>query len=420
MSSTPSRVRGTRDLLPEEARCHRLVVDLAREQARLSGFAEIQTPILESLDVFCRTLGADSDVVHKEMYVFPDRKGDQLCLRPENTASVVRAFLEARLESPQRFFYHGPMFRYERPQAGRQRQFSQIGVELLGLEAFTADIEVIATGVAVLEALKIKNVHLEMNSLGTPEDRVSYRERLVAYMTAHRDTLSKDSRARLESNPLRILDSKDAGDRSLLAEAPQLQDSLCTASVEAFQRVCSGLDALGISWTLNPHLVRGLDYYCHTTFEFTSTALGAQATVMAGGRYDGLIRDLGGPDLPGVGWAAGIERLMLLAQAQPPLHPSVIVLPLSEATTRCALEVWRDLKAGGISTMLAPPMALKKGLRQANRVQAAWAVMVGEDELAAGQVLIRNLETGEQHHLLRGDVRAWAARTAGHAKESTF
>src|SRR5256714_12228463 len=312
--------RGTQDLLPETMRRHRRVSDTAREQARLYGFAEIATPVFEFTEVFARPIGEHTDIVAKEMYTFNDRGGEEITLRPENTAGVVRAVLSNGLtqSTPLKFFYSGPMFRYERPQKGRFRQFHQIGVELLGVAQPQADIEVIALGHRVLKALGIADrVVLELNTLGDPESRSAYRDALVAYFSARVSELSEDSRRRLERNPLRILDSKDPGDQRLAAEAPDFAEYLNEASGEFFTRVRDGLDQLGIADRLNPRLVRGLDYYTHTAFEFVTTDLGAQGTVIGGGRYDGLVELMGGPAMPGVGWAAGIERLALLIAETP-------------------------------------------------------------------------------------------------------
>ena len=305
-------VRGTQDLLPEAMRRHRQVKEAARMTAELYGFAEIATPIFEFTDVFARPIGEGTDIVSKEMYTFEDRGGEEITLRPENTAGVVRSILSNGLvqSAPLKFFYEGPMFRYERPQKGRFRQFHQIGVELIGVAQPQADIEVIALGCRVLRALGIENrTVLEINTLGDPESRVAYRHALTAYFSDHVSELSQDSLRRLERNPLRILDSKDESDNRVAADAPSFAEYLTAESQDFFVRVRDGLDALDIRYQINPRLVRGLDYYTHTAFEFVTSDLGAQGTVMGGGRYDGLVELMGGPALPGVGWAAGIERL---------------------------------------------------------------------------------------------------------------
>ncbi len=310
-------VRGTHDLLPEEMRRHRRVIETARAAAERYGYLEMATPIFEFSEVFKRTLGDTSDIVTKEMYSFTDKGGEQLTLRPEATAGIARAFISGGLSQhlPLKCFCSGPMFRYERPQKGRQRQFHQIDIELLGVPGPAGDIEVIACGAAVLRDLGILDrTVLELNTLGDGESRAAYREALVGYFSAHRDRLSADSRDRLARNPLRILDSKDPGDRRLVADAPDFGEYLNQKSRDFFSAVTEGLERLGIAYRLSPRLVRGLDYYCHTAFEFTTTHIGAQGTVLGGGRYDGLIELMGGPPTPGVGWAAGIERMAMMLE----------------------------------------------------------------------------------------------------------
>ena len=296
------------------------MIETGRAVAARYGYAEVATPIFEFTEVFARTLGETSDVVTKEMYSFTDRGGEALTLRPEYTAGVARAFISGALGQnlPVKLFCSGPMFRYERPQKGRLRQFHQIDVEVIGAPEPLADVEVIALGAQILRALGLaEHVRLELNTLGDPESRQAYRDRLVGYLSAYRDRLSPDSQARLERNPLRILDSKDEGDREILKGAPTLDASLNEASKAFFAGVRAGLDALGIAYAINPMLVRGLDYYTHTAFEFTTDRLGAQGAVLAGGRYDGLVAAMGGPDTPGIGWAAGVERLAMLLDETP-------------------------------------------------------------------------------------------------------
>ena len=314
-------VRGTHDLLPDQALAFRRVVDAARMVAGRYGYREMATPIFEFSEVFKRTLGDTSDIVTKEMYTFTDRSGAEVTLRPEGTAGVARAVISGGLAQhmPLKYFYAGPMFRYERPQKGRLRQFHQIGVELLGVAEPIGDVEIIALGAAILDELGVaERTTLELNTLGNTESREAYRGVLVDYFEARRDELSEDSLSRLTRNPLRILDSKDPGDRAVVAEAPLLGDSLDALSADFSASVQAGLDRLGIVYDLNPRLVRGLDYYCHTAFEFTTDSLGAQGAVIAGGRYDGLVGQMGGPETPGIGWAGGIERLSMLAGEPPP------------------------------------------------------------------------------------------------------
>lgn len=391
-------VRGTHDLLPDDMRAHRAVIDRARATAMLYGFEEMATPIFEFTDVFVRTLGDTSDIVTKEMYTF-ERSGDSITLRPEGTAGVCRAFISNGLTQslPLKAFYAGPMFRYERPQKGRQRQFHQFGVELLGVDSPKADIEVLGLGAHILDALGLKDkVTLELNTLGDSESRAAYRDALVAYFGAYKDDLSEDSRMRLEKNPLRILDSKDEGDRKLVADAPVLSAYLNDASRAFFDELLDGLAAMGITYTVNPRLVRGLDYYCHTAFEFTTTALGAQGTVLAGGRYDGLIGMMGGPATPGIGWAAGVERLSMLVQDVPAKPRPVALVPMGEAAEKVALELADRLRRGGFAVDMAYGGNMKKRMKRANTVNAVAAVILGEDELARNEAAVRDLDSGEQ------------------------
>lgn len=392
-------VRGTHDLLPEAMRGYRHVVDTARRIVERYGFDEVATPIFEFSQVFKRTLGEATDVVTKEMYSFTDKGDEEITLRPENTAGVARAFISEGLaqQVPVRYFYAGPMFRYERPQKGRQRQFHQIGVELIGLPQPQADVEVIAAGVRVLEALGVLGeTVLQLNTLGDTESRAAYRDALVAYFEKHREGLSEDSQARLERNPLRILDSKDETDRGIVADAPLFGDFLNAESTEFFDTVKAGLDALGIAYTVNPRLVRGLDYYCHTAFEFVTTALGAQGTVLAGGRYDGLIKMMGGPDTPGVGWAAGVERLSMLCSDVPEARRPVALIPLGSEAEQEIFKIAERLRAAGFRIELGYSGNLSRRMKRANRVNASAAVIVGEDELTRGAATVRNMESGSQ------------------------
>ncbi len=401
-------VRGTHDLFGETIRRHRHVIDTGRATAALYGYEEIATPIFEFTEVFKRTLGDTSDIVTKEMYTFAmgagkgsskDEENATITLRPENTAGVARAFISGGLaqQVPVKAFYAGPMFRHERPQKGRQRQFHQFGVELIGVAQPQADIEVIACGAHILEELGLSDaVTLELNTLGDPESRTAYREALVAYFSAQEDKLSEDSRDRLTRNPLRILDSKDEGDRRLVADAPLFEDYLNAESRDFFAAVREGLESLGIAYRLNPRLVRGLDYYCHTAFEFTTDRLGAQSAVMAGGRYDGLIETMGGPSTPGVGWASGVERLAMLLATDIPAPRPIAVVPVGDAAQATALKVTQDLRHAGFVAELGYSGNLKKRLQRANKSNARAALLLGEEELAAGSATLRDLDSGEQ------------------------
>jgi histidyl-tRNA synthetase len=392
-------VRGTRDILPEAMRPHRHVVDTARDVAARYGYDEMTTPVLEFTEVFKRSLGDTSDVVTKEMYTFSMKAGEQITLRPEATAGIARAFISGGLANqlPLKVFYTGPMFRYERPQKGRQRQFHQIDVELLGVAQPLGDVEIVAVGAHILEALGVLDrTVLELNTLGDPDSRRTYRAVLVEYFGAHKDRLSRDSLERLDRNPLRILDSKDEGDRQVVVEAPLFGDYLNQFSRDYFERVKAGLDALGIAYEINPRLVRGLDYYTHTAFEFTTSELGAQGAVLAGGRYDGLIETLGGPATPGIGWAAGVERLAMMLTAFPPAVRPVAVVPVGAEAETAALALTQRLRHDGFTVELGFSGNLSKRMKRANKISAAAAVILGEDELARGVATVRDLDTGEQ------------------------
>jgi histidyl-tRNA synthetase len=391
-------VRGTHDLLPDDARRHRHVEQTAFTVAERYGYGEIMTPIFEFTEVFSRTLGETSDVVTKEMYTF-ERSGESLTLRPEGTAGVARAFISGGLAQclPLKLFYRGPMFRYERPQKGRQRQFHQVGVEFLGVESPLADVEILAMAWQFLTELGLGgNVRLEINSLGTASDRIAYAKDLREHFSAHHHRLSDDSKARLEKNPMRILDSKDEGDKVLVAEAPLITDRL-TEGQAHFDAVLAGLDRLGIAYTVNPRLVRGLDYYCHTAFEFVTTDLGAQGTVLAGGRYDGLIGMMGGPATPGIGWAAGVERLALLAGDVAQTQRPIAVIPMGDEMA--ALEVAQRLRTVGLAVHMGYSGNMKKRLERANKANARTAVILGQDEAARGAATVRDLDTGEQREV---------------------
>ncbi|MFI4987119.1 MAG: histidine--tRNA ligase [Alphaproteobacteria bacterium] len=392
-------VRGTRDLLPEESRRHRHVAETARRTAELYGYDEVSTPIFEFTEVFQRTLGDTSDIVTKEMYSFTDRGGDQLTLRPEATAGIMRALISGGLSQhlPLKFFCSGPMFRYERPQKGRYRQFHQIDVELIGVPEALGDVEVIALGAHILDALGILGkTTLELNTLGDGESRAAYRAALVAYLGQHRAALSADSLARLERNPLRVLDSKDEGDKRIVAAAPVFFDYLNESSSTFFAKVTSSLAALGIAYELNPRIVRGLDYYCHTVFEFTTSELGAQGAVIAGGRYDGLAETMGGPPTASVGWAGGIERLAMLTAALPAVPRPVAVIPIGSAAETAALKIARELRQRNMAVELGYHGNLARRMKRANKVNARIAILLGDDELKRGSASVRDLDTGAQ------------------------
>lgn len=392
-------VRGTRDLIGEDQRRHAHVIDTARRIAATYGFDEWATPVFEDTRVFSRTLGDTSDVVTKEMYSFTDRGGESITLRPEATAGVCRALVSNGLTQslPQKVFCAGPMFRYERPQKGRYRQFHQIDVELIGPAEPLADAEVIACGWDILTALGVAgDTVLEINTLGDAESRAAYRSALVEYFTAHRSALSEDSLARLERNPLRILDSKDEGDKRVVAGAPTIAAHLTDAAARFYDALKAHLTRFRVPFRENPRIVRGLDYYNHTAFEFVTTRLGSQGTVMGGGRYDGLVAEMGGPPTPAVGWAAGIERLSMLIDEAPAAPRPVAVVPVGEAAEAPALDILQTLRRAGLRAEMSYRGNLKRRMERANRIGARAAVILGEDEAARGVVQVKDLASGAQ------------------------
>ncbi len=412
MATTLQPVRGTHDLLPEDFAKHKAVADLARHIGARYGYAPVDTPIFEFTEVFHRTLGDTSDVVSKETYTFTDRGGESLTLRPEFTAAIVRSFISNGQQQhvPCRYFYHGPAFRYERPQKGRMRQFHQIGCELLGAPQWQADVEMIALARDILEALGIaQHTTLELNTLGDSESRAAYRDVLVAYFKQHEAKLSEDSKTRLAKNPLRILDSKAEEDKAIVKDAPRLGDHLNETSREFFTNLCAGLDALGISYRINDTLVRGLDYYNHTVFEFTTDKLGAQGTVLAGGRYDALVATMGGPDTAGIGFAAGVERLSALRDElgiTPPaaVTTEIAIVPLSDALSHQALKLAHDLRGVGYHVDMAYSGNAGKRFKRADKLGAALAIVLGDDEHARGEVTFKHLGDGTQRAVKHADI----------------
>jgi histidyl-tRNA synthetase len=401
MANALQPVRGTRDLIGDEAARHTHVVETARRVTALYGFSEWQTPIFEDTKVFSRTLGETSDVVTKEMYTFDDRGGDSITLRPEGTAGVCRALITNGLTQtlPQKVFYQGPMFRYERPQKGRYRQFHQIGVELLGPNVPLADAEVIDCGWHILNELGIaKDVVLNINTLGDTQSRDNYRAALVVFFSRHTDALSTESKNRLEKNPLRILDSKDVGDQALVANAPLIFDHLTEDAKSFYAGLKAHLTAFDVPFTENPRIVRGLDYYNHTAFEFVTTALGAQGTVLAGGRYDGLVAQMGGPGVPGVGWAAGIERISMLI---PPLKwatTPVAIIPMGEEYEASALRILHLLRNAGVAAEIGYQGNAKKRLERANKSRTDFALLVDRE------LKLKRLDQGTQDIVTLDDV----------------
>ncbi|MFT8307189.1 histidine--tRNA ligase [Acetobacter malorum] len=414
-------VRGTHDLIGEQQRRHAHVVSVARHIAGLYGFDEWATPIFEETRVFSRSLGDTSDVVSKEMYSFKDRAGESLTLRPEGTAAICRALVTNGLTQslPQKVFYAGPMFRYERPQKGRYRQFHQIGAELLGAAEPLADAEAIALAHQLLTALGVADdVTLELNTLGDTASRDAWRAALVAYFSGHKDKLSEDSLNRLERNPLRILDSKDPADRALVTNAPML-DAFLTVEARIFWgNLRQALDGFGIAYVCNPRIVRGLDYYNHTTFEFVTRRLGSQGTVLAGGRYDGLVQQMGGPEVPSIGWAAGVERLAMLLGEAPTAPRSVVIVPVGVPDQPAMLNILQILRHQGVRVEIGYHGTLRKRMLRADRQNASHVLFLGNDELKRGSFRVKNMETGEEAEVSRDTLFSNAASVFAKAGES--
>lgn len=396
---TPNRIRGTQDMLGEAQRAFQHVVDTFDRVRRLYAFQRVEVPIFEATAVFARSIGETTDVVSKEMYTFPDRGGDSLTLRPEFTAGICRAYLTEGWQqfAPLKLAASGPVFRYERPQKGRYRQFHQIDAEIIGAAEPQADIELLVLADQLLRELGIGDeVTLQLNTLGDAATRDAWRTALVAHFEAHRGALSEDSLDRLERNPLRILDSKDPRDRPIADSAPGIDGFLTDEAAAFFAQVTAGLDAAGVKWTRNDRLVRGLDYYRHTAFEFVTDRLGAQGTVLAGGRYDGLIGSLGGPETPGVGWAAGIERLAMLVAQPSGERPDVALIPLGDAAEAAAQGLIATLRRAGVAADMVYRGNMKKRMQKANQSGARFAVILGEDELTKGVAAVKDLGTGAQ------------------------
>jgi histidyl-tRNA synthetase len=395
--------RGTRDILSPEIAYWQQLESVARQILTQAAYSEIRTPAFEATELFARGIGETTDIVGKEMYTFSDRGDRSLTLRPEGTAGAVRAFIEHKLYaqgSVQRLWYTGAMFRYERPQAGRQRQFHQLGVEVLGSKDPRADAEVIAIASDFLTELGLQDLVVDLNSVGSSEDRFVYREALVNYFTPYADELDLDSRDRLSRNPLRILDSKDKRTQEIARDAPSILDYLSAESQRHFERVQALLQDLDIAFKLNPRLVRGLDYYTHTAFEIQSSHLGAQSAVCGGGRYDRLVAELGGPDTPAVGWAIGLERLVLLLQQndQPASVPiDLYVVSRGEQAEGKSLHVAQSLRRAGFSVELDLSAAkFDKQLKRAGSSGAIAALIIGDAEVATGNLQLKFLASARQ------------------------
>jgi histidyl-tRNA synthetase len=411
--TTLQPVRGTQSLLGEDADRLAAVVAAFDRVRRLFGFQRVEVPVIEPTDVFARSIGETTDIVSKEMYSFEDRGGDSITLRPEFTAGIARAYISEgwQQHAPLKLATHGPAFRYERPQKGRFRQFHQLDAEVIGAGEAAADVEILCLGDQLLRELGIADgVTLELNTLGDPDTREAWRSALVEHFGTHRGDLSEDSVARLERNPLRILDSKDPKDRVIAATAPAIDDYLTPEAADFFAQVTAGLDAAGVEWTRSPRLVRGLDYYRHTAFEFVTDRLGAQGALIAGGRYDGLIESLGGPHTPAIGWAAGIERLGMMIDAPPHERPDAMLVPLGDAAEALAQRILSVLRRAGIAADMSYRGNMKKRMSRASASGAARALIIGDDELARNEAQLKDLDSGAQRSVpLQGLVEALKA-----------
>jgi len=406
MASKLQSIRGIHDGLPAEVSKWRKVESAARTIFSRYAFSEVRLPVLEPTELFVRSIGEATDIVSKEMYSFTDQGGENICLRPEGTAGSVRAYLQAGLtrEGAQRWFYMGPMFRRERPQKGRLRQFQQIGVEMFGVSGPAEDVELLAMARDFLAELGLTNVRMEINSLGCNACRPAYRETLVEYLKERADRLCETCNERIERNPMRVLDCKVESCQTELTDAPEMVHHLCGDCESHFAGVRSGLDALGVGYRMNPRIVRGLDYYNRTAFEIITDQLGAQGTVLAGGRYDGLIEELGGPATPAVGFAMGLERLAMLLPDPVAFAPDTALVAMGDKVQGYALKVASDLRAAGISVVHCGGGSAKRQFKMADREGARFVLVVGEDEMQAGRVSLKDMRSGEQQTLTPDEV----------------
>lgn len=412
-------IRGTRDILPEEARKWQYLEKVAREIFQKYGYEEIRTPIFEVTELFQRSIGDDTDIVTKEMYTFLDKKGRSLTLRPEGTAGIIRAVIENNLYRQKRItrlYYLGPMYRYERPQKGRQREFYQIGAELIGPDNPASDIEIITLTLELFHALGLKNLPLYLNSVGCPRCRARYRESLKDYFKDKIKMMCTDCQHRYSLNPMRILDCKEEGDRVYIEKSPKISDYLCQDCQEQFEKVKEYLHFLKIDYTLDPYMVRGLDYYTKAAFEIKYEGLGAQDTLAAGGRYDRLVRDLGGPDLPAVGFALGVERVMEVIDKEKISLPSgvqidVYVATLGEEALKESIKLIRELRHENLKVLNDfNPTSLKAQLRQADKWKAKFVLIIGEEELSGKRATVKNMSTGGQESVPFSELKGYLLR----------
>lgn len=409
-------LRGTQDILPQDAYKWNYMENTIRELCARYGYGEIRTPMFEATELFQRGIGDTTDVVTKEMYTFTDRGGRSITLRPENTASAVRAYLEHKLYGDQqvhKFFYIGSMFRYDRPQAGRFREFHQFGVEVMGADSPAADAEVISLAYTLFQNLGLKDLVLHINSIGCGKCRPVYRQKLIEYFKAEKDDLCHDCQERLEKNPLRVLDCKEDGAKELVKEAPNITDYLCEDCQKKFDAVKQYLTALGISYEVDPRLVRGLDYYTNTAFEIQYTPLGAQSAICGGGRYDGLVEEVGGPHTPSVGFAVGLERLLLALEMQnlipqPSKPKHVYIAALGQDAIAEGMKIQQTLRSEGIRADLdLQGRSLKGQMKQAGKSGADYTVIIGSDELAKGKAAVKSMAEGSQADISFDEVSSY-------------
>lgn len=402
MNDLIAPIRGMKDIYLNEYSIFKYIENTAYELAQLYGFQGIQTPIAESVSVFDRTLGENSDVISKELYSFPDKKGRMMALRPEFTAGIMRAILSNKLQHnlPLRLFSFGPLFRYDRPQEGRQRQFHQLNFEVIGQKSSIIDAEMISCAQDLLEKFEIsKDLTLELNSLGCTESKIAYHKALSEYFDQYVSELSEDSQRRLLKNPLRILDSKDKKDRIICHDAPQIADYYTKHAQQYLDAVCTNLDALHINYKINSRLVRGLDYYSDIIFEYTTTKLGAQNTILAGGRYDGLAKIMGGPDLPAIGFAAGYERIILMRQFQSILNKPVYIIPLNSDASKVSLILAQALRQNDIVTKIEMEGKASKRMQTAISDNAKYVIFIGEDEIKGNFYNVKDLDNKNEQKL---------------------
>ena len=408
MALITKAIKGTKDVLPKEVHKNQYIEATCLETAEKFGFKEIRTPVFEHTELFQRGVGDTTDVVQKEMYTFDDKGGRSITLRPEGTAGAVRSYLENGLCNealPQKVCYLTSCYRYEKPQAGRLREFHQFGVECFGSQSPLADAEIIALAKSVFDSLGIEGLTLELNSIGCPKCRAEYQKALKEYFTQYKDRLCDTCKDRLERNPMRLLDCKSPEDKEIAKGAPVVLDYLCEECQEHFDRVQQYLKAQDIEFKINPNIVRGLDYYTKTVFEFISDSIGAQGTVCGGGRYDGLVKELGGQDTPSLGFGMGLERLMLLMEAQnAPFpeaeRPDLFIVALGDKATLRALEITKDMRAEGFGTQLdLNQRSVRAQMKYADKLNAKFNVVIGDNEVETGIAALKNMDTGEQSEI---------------------